>query len=46
MDDPKQRRPNIEKARALLGWEPKMPLEDGLQLTIDYFATLVKKGIV
>ena len=46
VDDPKQRRPNIDKARTLLGWEPKMPLEEGLQLTIDYFATLVKKGIV
>lgn len=46
VDDPKQRRPNIDKARALLGWEPKMPLEDGLRLTIDYFASLVQKGIV
>ena len=46
VDDPKQRRPNIEKARSLLGWEPKMSLEEGLRLTIDYFATLVNKGIV
>lgn len=46
VDDPKQRRPNIDKARALLGWEPKMPLEDGLRLAIDYFASLVQKGIV
>ena len=46
VDDPKQRRPNIEKARTLLGWEPKMSLEDGLQRTIDYFATLIQKGIV
>ena len=46
VDDPKQRRPNIEKARTLLGWEPKMSLEEGLQHTIDYFATLVQKGIV
>lgn len=46
VDDPKVRQPNIDKARKLLGWEPKMPLEDGLRLTIDYFAALVEKGIV
>ena len=45
-DDPKVRQPNIDKARKLLGWEPKMPLEDGLRLTIAYFAALVEKGIV
>ena len=45
-DDPKVRQPNIDKARQLLGWEPKMPLEDGLRLTIAYFAALVEKGIV
>ena len=36
-DDPKQRKPDITKARTLLGWEPKVSLEDGLKLTIDYF---------
>ena len=46
VDDPKVRQPNIGKARALLGWEPKMPLEQGLQLTIDYFAGLIQQGIV
>ena len=46
VDDPKVRQPNIDKARKLLGWEPKMPLEEGLRLTIDYFASLVEKGIV
>jgi len=45
-DDPKVRQPNIEKARKLLGWEPQMQLEDGLRLTIDYFAALVQQGIV
>ena len=36
-DDPKRRRPDISKARRLLDWEPKVPLEEGLRLTIDYF---------
>ncbi len=38
-DDPKQRRPDITKARALLGWEPRVPLEQGIQETITYFRT-------
>jgi dTDP-glucose 4,6-dehydratase len=46
VDDPKVRQPNIGRARALLGWEPQMKLEDGLQRTIDYFATLIQKGVV
>jgi UDP-glucuronate decarboxylase len=36
-DDPKQRRPDISKAKSLLGWEPKIQLEEGLLKTIDYF---------
>ncbi len=36
-DDPKQRQPDITKARSLLGWEPKVPLEEGLRRTIEYF---------
>jgi dTDP-glucose 4,6-dehydratase len=36
-DDPKQRRPDITKARQLLGWEPKIDLESGLRLSLDYF---------
>jgi dTDP-glucose 4,6-dehydratase len=36
-DDPKQRRPDISKARALLGWEPKVDLESGLQKSLPYF---------
>lgn len=36
-DDPKQRQPNIAMAREKLGWEPKVPLEDGLKETIAYF---------
>jgi dTDP-glucose 4,6-dehydratase len=40
-DDPKQRRPDITRARTLLGWEPKVQLEEGLVKTIDYFRTKV-----
>lgn len=36
-DDPKQRRPNITRAREILGWEPKVVLKDGLRRTLDYF---------
>jgi dTDP-glucose 4,6-dehydratase len=36
-DDPKVRRPDITRARTLLGWEPKVALEDGLTKTIEYF---------
>jgi nucleoside-diphosphate-sugar epimerase len=36
-DDPKQRRPDITKARKLLKWEPKVPLAQGLVNTIEYF---------
>jgi dTDP-glucose 4,6-dehydratase len=36
-DDPKMRRPDITKAREILGWEPKVALPDGLKQTIDYF---------
>jgi dTDP-glucose 4,6-dehydratase len=36
-DDPKQRQPEISRARRLLGWEPDVPLEQGLRRTIDYF---------
>jgi len=37
VDDPKQRRPDITRARTLLGWEPKVALKEGLEKTIDYF---------
>lgn len=40
-DDPRQRRPDISKAKQQLGWEPKVPLTEGLQATIDYFRTKI-----
>ena len=40
-DDPKQRRPDISRARALLGWEPLTGLEAGLRLSLDYFRQAV-----
>jgi UDP-glucuronate decarboxylase len=40
-DDPLQRQPNINLAREKLGWEPKIPLEDGLKPTIHYFEQLL-----
>ena len=43
VDDPKQRRPDITRARTLLGWEPKVQLEEGLIKTIEYFRTKVAK---
>ena len=36
-DDPKQRKPNIELARKLLGWEPKIDRAEGLKMTLEYF---------
>lgn len=39
-DDPRQRQPDITKARRLLGWEPKVPLDEGLKRTIEYFRAL------
>jgi dTDP-glucose 4,6-dehydratase len=41
-DDPKIRQPDITRARTLLHWEPKVPLEEGLVKTIDYFRTKVR----
>ena len=40
-DDPKRRRPDITKARTLLGWEPKIDLETGLRMSLDYFRKAV-----
>jgi len=41
VDDPKQRRPDIARARNLLGWQPQVSLEDGLGRTLEYFRSVV-----
>ncbi len=43
-DDPKQRRPDISKAKRLLGWEPAIGLPTGLLLSLDYFKSAVQAG--
>ena len=42
-DDPKQRQPNIDKARKILGWEPKVSRSEGLKITYEYFKSLPKE---
>ena len=42
-DDPKQRQPNITKARQLLGWEPKVSRAEGLKITYEYFKSLPRE---
>ncbi|MFN6253461.1 MAG: UDP-glucuronic acid decarboxylase family protein [Acetobacteraceae bacterium] len=44
VDDPRQRQPDITKARGKLGWEPTIPLEQGLVQTIAYFDKLLSRG--
>ena len=44
-DDPKQRKPDITKARSILGWEPKVSRADGLKITYDYFKSLSKEDL-
>lgn len=41
-DDPKQRKPNIDKARSILGWEPKVDRAEGLKITYEFFKSLSK----
>ncbi len=43
-DDPRQRRPDISKAKAVLGWEPKTQLREGLISTIAYFESMLSEG--
>ena len=44
-DDPKQRRPDISKAKEILGWEPKISRAEGLKITYDYFKSLPKEEL-
>lgn len=45
-DDPTRRRPDISKAKEILGWEPQVPLDKGLEKTIEYFARILgQKGV-
>jgi len=46
VDDPKQRRPDITKARELLNWEPKVSRAEGLKITYDYFKSLPTAALV
>ena len=43
-DDPKQRRPDITRARETLGWEPRVPAEEGLKLTFKWFAQSLRRS--
>ena len=43
-DDPKQRQPNIETARGVLGWNPRVALSEGLERTVQYFRERVQNG--
>jgi UDP-glucuronate decarboxylase len=45
-DDPRQRQPDITLARKKLGWEPKVPLRQGLEKTAAYFADLLESGVI
>jgi dTDP-glucose 4,6-dehydratase len=44
-DDPKQRKPDITKARTILGWEPKVSRQEGLKITYEYFKSLSKEEL-
>ncbi len=44
-DDPKQRQPNIDKAKEILGWEPQYSREEGLKITWEYFKSLPKERL-
>lgn len=44
-DDPKRRKPDITRARELLGWEPKISLDEGLKLSLEYFNQALKTNV-
>jgi dTDP-glucose 4,6-dehydratase len=43
VDDPKQRQPDITRAKEILGWSPKVSRKDGLKVTYEYFKSLPKE---
>ena len=45
VDDPKQRQPDITRARELLGWEPTVSRKDGLKITYEYFRSLAPEEL-
>jgi dTDP-glucose 4,6-dehydratase len=45
-DDPKQRKPDITKAREILGWSPKVNRTDGVRITYEYFKSLPKEELI
>jgi dTDP-glucose 4,6-dehydratase len=45
LDDPKQRKPDITKAKEILGWEPKVNRAEGLKITYEYFKSLPKEEL-
>ena len=45
VDDPTQRQPNIDKAREILNWEPKVARAEGLKITFEYFKSLSKEEL-
>jgi dTDP-glucose 4,6-dehydratase len=45
MDDPKQRKPDITRAKSLLGWEPKVSRKEGLKKTYEYFRALPESDL-
>jgi dTDP-glucose 4,6-dehydratase len=45
VDDPKQRQPDISKAKEILGWEPKVSRAEGLKITYEYFKSLPKEEL-
>lgn len=45
-DDPRQRQPNIDLAKARYDWEPKTRLQDGLTKTVEYFDNLMRRGVI
>jgi dTDP-glucose 4,6-dehydratase len=46
VDDPKQRQPDITRARSILNWEPKVGRAEGLKITYDYFKSLSQEELM